>query len=748
MGPEARRLRVAVTLEQLWHDVPGGTATAALGSLRGLGQHASEALDLIGVSARHRCPPPAELDPGIVVRSLPLPRPALYEAWHDLGVPAVERATGPVDVIHATAMAVPPRTAPLVVTVHDLAFLDQADAGTAWGRRFFRRSLALARARADVVICPSVATMADCETAGFDRRRLRLVPWGVDPAPASAADLDRVAERYRLGRPYVLWVGTVEPRKNLPALLEAWPRVHRAHPDTELILVGPRGWSVELEALVAGLGAVRALGRVPAADLAGLYAGASAFCFPSHREGFGLPVLEALAQGTPVVTSRGTATAEIVGDHGVAGELIDPTDSSSIAEALVTVLAEPDPVRSMAARERAREFSWTRTAEALLEAYRDAASAPRRRIGANLLWLVPGVVGGSEEYSVRLLDAAGHTAGTGHELVLLANRRLPDAHPELCRRHPTLVAPLDGGNKVLRVAAENVWLPFVARRERLAAVHHLGGTAPLATGRPTVLTVHDLQPWAHPEHFGALKRGYLHLTVPRAVRRARAVCVLSNFVRDDLITRLGVDGDRITLVPPALDAVIPPSDAEGVLARHELAGRAFFLYPVITYPHKNHLVLLEALSRLPDRTAVLVLSGGEAQAEDAVRARVADLSLGPRVRRTGRLPRAELEVLFDRAVAVVFPSRYEGFGLGVLEAMHRGCPVVAADTTALVEVVDGAGLLVAPGDVDGWVQAMQQVLDDPDLRHDLGRRGRERARAFDWERSAAALAGVYHRVAP
>jgi glycosyltransferase involved in cell wall biosynthesis len=664
-------------------------------------------------------------------------------------------------VVHATGMAVPPRSAPLVVTVHDLAFLEDPSRSTRRGRRFFLRSVELARAEADLVVVPSEATRRECLAFGFDPGRVRVVPWGVDDRRASADDVAAVRRRHRLEQPYVLFVGTVEPRKNLPGLLAAWRALDRA--GVELVVVGPTGWGDDLEPLVAGLRGVRRLGAVAAGELPGLYAGAELFCLPSHREGFGLPVLEAMAQGTPVVTSRGTATEEVAGE---AGSLVNPGDVDGLVAAIAALLDDPAQRdrASAAALVRAAELPWRRTADGLADAYREVAGRRARRVGVDLLWLVPGDVGGTETYATRLLDAWVRTKPAAELApVVLANRRFADAYPELAAALPLVVAPVSGTSRVRRVLVENLWLPWIGWRLRLDLLHHLGGTAPVLGGRPTVLTLHDLQPLSNPETFHPLKRRYLHHAIPRAAAKAAVVTTLSEFVRDDVRHRLGVPPGRLRVVPPGFD---PPrrahapagagdeaGDAAGlpavsgwhrVAARYDLGDRPFFLYPAITYPHKDHLLLVEALAALgPEPLLVLTSSAGDA--EPALRDRIASLGLGHQIRRTGSIPRADLDELYTRAVALVYPSRYEGFGLPVLEAMDLGCPVVAADDTGLREVVDGAGLLLAPGDLAAWVGAMRRLLEDADERRRLIALGAERVRRFDWDASAEALAAAYRQ---
>ena len=363
--------RVAVTLEQCWHAVPGGTATSAIAATAAL--DGRDDVELVGVSARHGGPPPAPFVPPIETRPMRLPRLALYESWHVLRRPPVEAATGPVDAIWVTGGAVPPRSAPMVVTVHDLAFLHRPEHFTAKGRRFFRQATECARRDADLVLCPSQATADDCADHGFERERLRVVPWGVDQRRATPEEVADVAARHGLERPYVLSVGTAEPRKNLAAVFGAFARLRRD--DVDLVVVGPSGWGEDLLALAGAVPRERVhlLGFVPAADLAGLYAGAAAFCYTSLLEGFGLPVLEAMAQGAPVVTSVGTSTAEVAGDTA---RLVEPTDHDAVAAALVELLDDPDEARGLgaAARERAETFTWDRTAELVAAALHEVTA--------------------------------------------------------------------------------------------------------------------------------------------------------------------------------------------------------------------------------------------------------------------------------------------------------------------------------------------------------------------------------------
>lgn len=352
-------LRVAYTVEQSWHRVPGGTAVAALRVAEQLSGR--KLAELQFVAAMHRRPPAAAFTVPGRVAQLPLPRPALYEAWLRWRRPRVERATGAVDVAHATAIVPCATRAPLVVTVHDIAFVHEPERFTGRGVDVMTRSLAVIRDEAAAVITSSAASAADLRAAGIDDDRLHIVPLGVDATPAPTGDVDRVRAELRLPEHFTLFVGTLEPRKNLGRLAAAVAEVG----EMPLVVAGPDGWGT---AEPVG-GDVRFLGFVAPGDLAALYAAATVFAYPSEREGFGLPVAEAMAQGTPVVTSAGRSTAEVAGDAAV---LVDPLDVAAIAAGLRQAAARADAL-AVAGRRRAATLTWAATAEATAAVYRHVA---------------------------------------------------------------------------------------------------------------------------------------------------------------------------------------------------------------------------------------------------------------------------------------------------------------------------------------------------------------------------------------
>lgn len=366
----------------------------------------------------------------------------------------------------------------------------------------------------------------------------------------------------------------------------------------------------------------------------------------------------------------------------------------------------------------------------------------------NLLWLVPGEVGGSEEYTVGLLHAYLQLEEDRPEVVLYVNRRFARDHPALCAAYPTVVAPIDGTSRPGRVMIESTWLARRSRLDHLDAIHHGGGTMPVVRTAPGLVTLHDLQPITHPERFSPVKRAYIRWTVPRSLRAARRVVCLAGFTARDAVEVAGVDPGRIALVPSGVDPVGPgPTDAARaeVLQRLGLSGHRFLLFPAITYEHKNHCTLIEAFAVLhaSDPGLRLVLTGGSGPSESLVADRIAQLGLSDSVRRTGRVPASDLDVLYREAAVMAFPSSYEGFGLPLLEAMVRGCPVVASAVGGLIEVGGAAAVLVDPFDVDGWVAALDAVLRDDGYRAGLIRQGLEQSQSHRWKDSATALAALY-----
>ncbi len=361
----------------------GGISTYALRLLDALGRVAPEH-DLVlwcgskasAAVVRPLAPSNARLViPGPIVRGL--------GAWGRVGLMsplALGDLVGSVGVFHALNYFPPARRgdAPLVITVHDLSALRHPEWHPPHRAVLHRLALRRVARSATHVITVTEAVRAEViDRLGVPPARVTAVPHAAAKPFRlyDAAELQPALDRHRL-RPqgYLCFVGALEPRKNLPRLLEAVSRLRARRPDTPpLVLAGPPGWRhAELRARLAGPG-VRYLGYLPPAELAPLVAGSAAFVYPSLYEGFGLPVLEALACGAPVVTSAGGALAEVAGDSAV---LVDPTDVEAIGAGIERVLDDGGLRADLARRgpERARRFSWERAARETLGVYERCAA--------------------------------------------------------------------------------------------------------------------------------------------------------------------------------------------------------------------------------------------------------------------------------------------------------------------------------------------------------------------------------------
>jgi glycosyltransferase involved in cell wall biosynthesis len=352
-------MRVAFHAGQLLQPVPGGIGRYERAALKHL---PAAGVDLVAFAAGAR--------PGNVAPQVPwinLGRPtgsARYELWHRARRPLLAIDA---DLVHAPSLAVPPPgKLPLVVTVHDIVFLRIPEVMTRRGVAFHRRGLELARREAALVLVPSEFTRTELEREGFPPERVVVTQFGVDPpALRSDDDIDGSLAGLDLTAPYVLSVGTVEPRKDFTTVVRAVEKVRASHPDLEVVIAGPRGWG-EVRDIHRPF--VRVTGALPWATLDALYRRATVFVSASRYEGFGLPAVEAMSRGIPTIVTRNSALEEVVHDAGL---LFAPGDTEACANAIERVL-DDEVLRADLARrgqQRAAEMTWARSAAAHVQAY-------------------------------------------------------------------------------------------------------------------------------------------------------------------------------------------------------------------------------------------------------------------------------------------------------------------------------------------------------------------------------------------
>lgn len=377
-------MRTLVTADQLRRPAPGGIGTYIRGLLQGFRALATESppheagsvdeppvIELVaGLPPRPR----SAVDPlaalGYPVRRSRLPGRALTKAW-DYGI---VHAPAGFDVIHATSMATPePGRSAMVVTVHDLLWRRIPDAYPSHGRAWHEAALRRAIRRADRFVVPAQITADDLADSGVPVESITVIPMGSDHLPPP--DLEQGASllsRMGIEGPFLLSVGTLEPRKNQVRLVEAYQRIRGSLPEPwPLVLVGPSGWGEQLQPTEG----VTLAGAVSAPELSALYAMARLLAYVPLVEGFGIPPIEAMAHGTPVVASPLPSTA------GAAYE-VDPTDTDSIAQGILSVATDQGLRSRLQAlgSQRSSDLSWDRIARDHLGVWKRALGSAHRPV--------------------------------------------------------------------------------------------------------------------------------------------------------------------------------------------------------------------------------------------------------------------------------------------------------------------------------------------------------------------------------
>jgi glycosyltransferase involved in cell wall biosynthesis len=364
-------VRIAIDATSLLDTRTGvGNFTAAL--LTGLGRRPELVVTAFPVSLRGRAALAHAVPPGIDVVLPPLPARVLRQSWRRLDRPSVDAAIGRHDVVHGPNFVVPPTRAARVVTVHDLTplrFPQLCHPATLAYPDLIRRAVS---GGAWVHADSEAVRIELLDVLGVDPDRVVAVPLGFTPMTGGDAERGRALARTP---DFVLAVGTVEPRKDLPGLVRAIDRLAAGGHELPLVHVGPAGWGAEdLDRAVAAMARpdlVTRLGRLPDADLADLYRAARLVAYPSIYEGFGLPVLEAMSAGVPVVSTTVPAIVEVAGD---AAALVEPGDVDALADTLGAVWSDTARRDRMVAagHRHAARFSWESCVDGIVDLYRRA----------------------------------------------------------------------------------------------------------------------------------------------------------------------------------------------------------------------------------------------------------------------------------------------------------------------------------------------------------------------------------------
>ena len=368
-------------------------------------------------------------------------------------------------------------------------------------------------------------------------------------------------------------------------------------------------------------------------------------------------------------------------------------------------------------------------------------------IAVNLLFLIPGEVGGSETYVRRTLVAMARLHPE-HRLVLVTNAENHASFEPLAAAHTAVeLRPLRvrARSRLRRLFAEQVALPRLLRRLCPDVLWNPGNLAPFFAPRPVATTIHDMQYRSFPEDYSPVELVAMRLFTALAIRRSDRILAVSEFSKSEILRFFpDIPPDRIRVTPEAADLVVPLREEGRAQCRGQNTASIaapFLLCIANTYPHKHVEDAVAAFARVaPDFPALrLRLVGRPRRGEPAVASAIAALpeQLRARVERIHWLSVDAIAEAYAEAAAVVLPSRYEGFGLPALEALAAGAPVVACRAASTPEVVGDAARLFPPGDIDAFAHAIRETLRlSPDARAAVIAAGRARAAQFSWDRTA------------
>jgi len=367
------------------------------------------------------------------------------------------------------------------------------------------------------------------------------------------------------------------------------------------------------------------------------------------------------------------------------------------------------------------------------------------RIGLDLLYLVPGQSGGRETYARELVPALREQSPE-LELVAFVNRDAgPSLAAELGEGVRAVVVPVSARSRPQWALGELALVSLAARRARVDVLHSMANFAPAWGGFRRVVSIHDLQYRAVPELLSWPMRAGTSALLSLAARGGDRIITGSAAARDEIITGLGVDRERIDVIPYGVRPPASSSSSAGGRERLRLGQRPVALAVATNLPHKNLPALIEALALIAPAERPLLVIAGHGTDDEALRARTQTAGVAEDVRLLGGCSTEEIEALYALAGCLVMPTLYEGFGLPALEAMARSVPVACSDIPALREVAGEAALYFDPRAPAQIAARIAQLLADTGLAERLRELGRARAAGFSWSAAAEGTLASYRR---
>jgi len=635
----------------------------------------------------------------------------------------------------------------------------------AWRYRRFERQYAQ---RYDLAITVSSVDEAYAQVH-FQPRRLVTVPIPVD------ADYFRPLPGFQEVPGRIMFTGTMNHPPNVDAALyfarEIFPLIRQQHPQAEFWIVG-RDPAPEVQAL-SNLPGIVVTGFVE--DIRRYIATAEVIVVPL-RYGAGMrnKILEAWGMEKCIVSTS-------LGAEGLSFEeekhLLIADNREAMVTQILRVFHEPELKERLKRHGREivlRQHHPTRIVRRYQRAIRDAFQVRysdyvrHRKVVLDLHWMYPGLAGGIESLTrsflkeLITLDRETEYILFGPQILryTLDLRHAPNfSFFPLERRYVDRL--MDWGRRLAERLKWPCWKTPEVRR--LLTLRDLKGSVSFSisgyihpTLRPlrNVLLVPDIQHEYHPEFFSPEQLAERRRIYQEAVQQAIYIGAISEFTRRSLIEYYHVPPEKVTTLYLAADPIYhtstyAPQQVRRVLQKYQLPAGEYLFYPANTWPHKNHLTLLQALVILREQyrlRPLLVCTGASKEAHKDLLRFVAEHHLENQVRFLGYLPLEEMPILYANAMMMVYPSLFEGFGMPILEAMWSGTPVLASNTTSIPEVAGEAAILLPPKRPEAWAEHIYLLATRSDLREELRQRGFQQARKFSWRRFTVQVLQIFKQV--
>ncbi len=368
------------------------------------------------------------------------------------------------------------------------------------------------------------------------------------------------------------------------------------------------------------------------------------------------------------------------------------------------------------------------------------------RIGLNLLYLLPGIVGGTETYAAGLLHGFSQLESDDEFYVFVnlesSEWKLPGAW-----NFRRVICPIRASCRPWRYSYEQLLLPKLAEKYHLDVLHSAGYVAPLPYRHASVVSILDI---VYDNPGSPMRRAVLQFLISRSARRASHILTLSLSSKRQIVSRLGIPQEKVTVTYLAPKNQAQHKQGDWSVLGERLGIRGSYIMALGSLsPHKNISALVRAYHNViqgRSEQLQLVIAGHLPARGTSIRDLVQSLQLEEHTVFTGYLPDADLDLLYSQATAFIFPSLYEGFGLPILEAMTHGTPVACSNVASLPEVAGDAAVLFNPRSPDEIKGAIQALLDDPELRASLIRKGHLNASRFSWRKTAEETMSVYQDV--